>query len=146
MNSVEELITKHEGCESNIYLDSMGIPTIGIGHNLKASPMPSDWTTPLTQDQIDQLFQTDLNNVLTQLTADLPWVNSLDPVRQAVVIDMCFNMGINTLLTFKHTLANIQSGNWQAAADGMLQSLWATQVKSRANEDAQMMVSGAWPT
>jgi lysozyme len=145
IDSVEQLITKHEGCEFNVYLDSKGIQTIGIGHNLQASPMPYGWTTPLTQDQVNELFQSDLNNVLNQLSDNLPWVSKLDMVRQAVVVDMCFNMGIETLLTFKRTLACIESGAWQDAADDMLQSLWALQVPTRAQEDSQMMVSGNWP-
>lgn len=146
MNSVEDLIAKHEGKVATIYNDSRGIPTIGIGHNLQASPLPADMTPPLTDNQIDQLFQSDLSKAIHAVTDSLPWFTSLDQVRQAVVIDMAFNMGINTLLTFHHTLGFIESGSWQQAADGMLSSLWAKQVGRRATEDAQMMLTGQWPS
>lgn len=145
MNSVEDLIAKHEGKKANVYKDSVGIDTIGIGHNLQASPMPADWTQPLTDDQIDQLFQADLQKATEAVTSAIPWFANLDEVRQAVVIDMAFNMGIHTLLTFTHTLGCIEAGNWQAAATGMMQSKWAEQVGKRAEEDAQMMVTGQWP-
>jgi lysozyme len=145
MKTVEELIAKHEGKRSNTYLDSRGIPTIGIGHNLQSDPLPAGWTPPLTDDQIDQLFQKDFKTASDGVISHLPWFASLDEVRQAVVIDMAFNMGIKTLMTFHHTLGFIQEFNWQAAADGMKQSLWATQVGKRAIEDAQMMLTGQWP-
>jgi lysozyme len=143
--TVEDLISKHEGNVSTVYRDSMGIPTIGIGHNLLASPLPTDWTTPLTGDQIDQLFEQDLEAATRAVTLALPWFGQLDPVRSAVVIDMTFNMGIGTLLTFHHTLGFMQSGDWQHAVGGMLSSKWATQVGVRAKEDASMMLSGLWP-
>lgn len=143
--TVEDLISKHEGCEANIYNDSLGIPTIGIGHNLKANPLPAGMSPPLTPDQINQLFQADLAVATNAVTNALPWFSLTDPVRQAVIIDMTFNMGIRTLLTFHHTLGYVQDGDWQNAANGMLASLWAKQVGIRATEDASMMVCGLWP-
>lgn len=145
MNSVEELIAKHEGRRNAVYNDSRGIPTVGIGHNIQAHPLPDGWTSPLTDDQVDQLFQQDLAEATTALVQALPWFSNLDPVRQAVVVDMGFNLGVPTLLTFHHTLGFIQGGQWKLAAANMLESLWAKQVGPRATEDAAMMVSGEWP-
>jgi lysozyme len=145
MNSVEELIAKHEGRVASVYLDTNGIPTIGIGHNLKAHPLPPDIAPPLTDDQIDALFQADLKDAMDGVTQGVPWLYRLDPVRQAVLIDMAFNLGVQGLLGFAHTLGCIEAGNYDAAAQGMLSSLWAKQVGPRATEDAQMMVSGNWP-
>jgi lysozyme len=143
--TVQDLIAKHEGSMPNIYKDTMGIPTIGIGHNLNASPLPAGMTPPLTQAQISQLFQGDLNNVLKDLNNNIPWFSNLDPVRQAVVIDMAFNMGWPTLSKFVNTLGMIKAGNYTGAAAGMLQSAWAKQVPNRAKEDSKMMSSGLWP-
>lgn len=143
--TVEDLIEEHEGRETATYLDAVGHPTIGIGHNLDASPLPPGWSSPLTDDQVDQLFATDLAKVTVGLRGALPWFSRLDSVRQAVLQDMAFNMGTETLLTFKHTLGCVEAGNWQAAHDGMLASLWAKQVPKRAAEDAQMMLTGQWP-
>jgi lysozyme len=41
-------------------------------------------------------------------------------------------MGIKTLLTFHDTLAHIEAGEYDAAADAMASSRWATQVGQRA--------------
>jgi len=55
---------------------------------------------------------------------------------------MCFNMGITKLLGFKNTLRMMKAGDYDGAADGMLQSLWAKQVKGRADELAEQMRHG----
>lgn len=145
MNTVEELIAKHEGRKNATYKDSLGIPTIGIGHNIQAHPLPPGFVSPLTDEQVDLLFQADLANAEAALRQHLPWVDSLSDARLAVLVDMVFNMGIGGVLGFPHTLAAIQAGNWQAAHDGMLASKWATQVGARAKEDAEMMLTGEWP-
>jgi len=51
-------------------------------------------------------------------------------------------MGIGWLTTFKNTVANIRTGNYEAAAKGMLASKWAKQVGARAIRLADMMRKG----
>ena len=75
----------------------------------------------------------------------LPWVTQLNEVRQRVLVDMAFNMGIVGLLSFKRTLATIQAGDYQQAATMMLDSRWAGQVGQRAERLAHMMVTGKDP-
>jgi lysozyme len=63
-------------------------------------------------------------------------------VRQNVLADMCFNLGIGGLLSFKNTLAMVEHGKYEEAAAAMLQSKWATQVGQRAIELSEMMRTG----
>ena len=58
------------------------------------------------------------------------------------MMNMAFNMQ-GKLLTFVDTLAAMKRGDYAAAADGMLNSLWARQVGARATRLAAMMRSGA---
>ena len=69
----------------------------------------------------------------------------MDPVRHAVVLDMAFNLGVSGLKQFKRTLALLKHGRWEAAADAMLDSLWAKQVGQRAVRLAQMVRTMNWP-
>jgi lysozyme len=55
---------------------------------------------------------------------------------------MAFQMGIDGLLGFTGTLAAVQRGDYEAAAKGMLASLWARQTPSRAGRMAAMMRQG----
>ncbi|SHN70613.1 hypothetical protein [Desulfovibrio litoralis] len=68
-----------------------------------------------------------------------------------VLINMCFNLGITKLLTFKKTLHFIRLGDYKQAAKNMMCSLWSKQVGDgiggyfdRAEELAKQMQSGKW--
>jgi len=123
-----------EGRRTKVYLDSVGIPTIGVGRNLK--------DVGLYEDEIDYLLNNDIRRIQVDLDRALPWWRSMDPVRQSVLADMCFNLGINRLLKFTNTLRKMKDGDYQGAADGMKDSLWYSQVKGRAVELVSMMRTG----
>lgn len=140
-------LRRDEGVRYVPYLDNATPPndTTGVGHNLNVSPLPAGWTYPLTDAQVDQLLTGDLNETFMELNTSLPWWTSLDDVRQRVVANMCFNMGIGTLLTFRNTLTDIKLGFYVAAAAGMRSSLWAKQVGARAQRLADAMATGVMP-
>lgn len=128
--TLEQMIERHEGCRTTIYVDSVGVETIGIGHNLHK---------PLSRAAIEHILRDDLNEVINQCLHAFPWFAELTLPRQRVLIDMCFNLGLPRLLGFKKFLEAVSLGNYDTAADEMLDSLWAKQVKGRALELAQMM-------
>lgn len=141
-------LTQEEGDRLTAYRDTEGILTVGIGHNCIASPVegvsvPGD---TITADQEHALFIADCDEAIKELDEHLPWWAQLDDVRQNVLLDMCFNMGIKTLLTFVNTLRFIEEGDYPAAVKGMQGSRWAKQVGKRAVRLEQMMASGQWPT
>jgi lysozyme len=120
----------------------VGIPTVGVGHNLNVSPLPDGWTYPLSDEEVNGLLAGDLLVVFSALDAHLGWWRTLTYARQRVLANMCFNMGINGLLGFHNTLQFIQDGAYEDAAKGMISSKWASQVGQRANRLADMMVQG----
>jgi len=138
---VQEL-RRDEGVRYVPYEDTMGIPTVGVGHNLRASPLPAGWAYPLTDDQVNALLDQDLQNVYHDLDRSLPWWTQLCNVRQRVLANLVFNMGINGVLTFRNTLAAVRQGRYADAKAGMLASKWATQVGARAIRLADMMEQG----
>lgn len=128
-------LKRDEGVRLKPYTDTVGKLTIGVGRNLT--------DVGISDDECTALLQNDIDKVLSQLDRSLPWWRKLDPVRQRVLVNMAFNMGMTGLLTFKNTLAAVQSGSYAAAAAGMLASKWATQVGARAERLADMMRTGA---
>lgn len=127
-------LKRDEGVRLKPYTDTVGKLTIGVGRNLT--------DVGISEDECTALLQNDIAKVLAQLDRSLPWWRKLDPVRQRVLVNMAFNMGMTGLLTFKNTLAAVQSGSYTAAAAGMLASKWATQVGARAERLADMMRTG----
>ena len=132
-------IEADEGCRLVAYPDTLGIYTIGYGHAHVAKG------TVWTQAQADTSFDADLFNAMHDLDFRLAWWRELDVVRAAVLLNMAFNMGVESLLGFHNTLGFIQDGNYAAASGGMLASKWASQVGARATRLANMMKTGATP-
>jgi lysozyme len=135
-------LRRDEGVRYSVYKDTKGIDTVGVGHNLQAKPMPAGWKCPLNDTQVNSLLDDDLEDVFHDLDRNLPWWTDLNDVRQRALSNMCFNLGITKLLGFKNTLVFMRQGKYSQAADGMLASAWATQVKGRAQRLADMMRKG----
>ncbi len=100
----------------------------------------------LTAAQAEVCLDNDIDRSMRDLDEYLPWWRTLDPVRQRVLVNMCFNMGIgngrNGLTSFRNTLRYIKEGNYSHAADNMLASKWAGQVGNRAKRLAELMRLG----
>jgi lysozyme len=113
------------------------------GHNFEAhdETVPEIVSPKMAEDYLDG----DIGDAITGCACHIGPFIDLDPVRQAVLINMCFNLGIKGLLKFKHMLEAIGAQDWQMASLAMMNSLWATQVKGRADELARMMATGEWP-
>jgi lysozyme len=127
----------HEGERLKPYRCTAGKLTIGVGRNLE--------DRGITAQESAYLLSNDITSTQAALLKALPWAGNLDDVRQRVLIDMAFNMGLGTLLTFKRTLAAVQAGQYQQAAVMMLDSRWAGQVGQRAKRLSQMMATGQDP-
>ena len=139
-------LKRHEGERLTAYLDTVGILTVGVGHNCKASPVPGVEKPGdrITQEVSNRLFFEDVQKHEHQILKSLPWISGLVAPRQAVLFNMAFNLGVAGLLSFKNTLSLIEQGKYLAASDAMLKSKWATQVKGRAVELAEQMRTGKW--
>ncbi|MBN3848604.1 glycoside hydrolase family protein [Paraburkholderia sp. Ac-20342] len=150
---LEAELRRDEGVRYVPYLDTAKPPkhTVGVGHNLDVSPLPAGWTFPLTDAQVNQLLARDISTSVAKLDANLAWWRQLDEVRQRVVANMVFNMGIGNaalgtgLLGFKNALAAMQRGSYAIAAAAMLNSQWAKQVGARATRLANAMEHGVMP-
>lgn len=127
-------IERHEGRRRTVYFDSLGVPTIGVGRNIRDKG--------LSEDEIDYLLQNDVRECLADLVT-FPWFDALDNVRQNVLIDMRFQLGAAGFRKFKGTLAAVASGDYVKAGDHMQASLWARQVPTRAKTLIRMMKTGA---
>ena len=135
LDSLISQLISDEGIRLKPYRDSLGVLSIGIGRNLD--------DVGITQDEAMLLLQNDIRKAYADLTTALPWVQTLDDVRQNVLIAMTFNMGIGGLLRFKNTLNLIKRHEYNQAASAMLQSLWATQIGARAKRLADQMRTGS---
>ena len=135
MNRIKAQLVRHEGLRLKPYRCTAGKLTIGIGRNLD--------DCGITQSEAYVMLINDIMNCEKQLQSKIPDIyNGLDEVRKSVLLNMCFNLGINGLLGFKNTLAFVKAGDWERAANNMLVSRWAKQVGRRAIELSELMRKG----
>lgn len=138
MNRLEERLRIDEGYRKFVYKCTAGKWTIGVGRNISAGGMG------LSDDEVLYLLRNDIKRVYKELEDNLPWFSELDDVRQEILINMCFNLGINRFLKFRKMLASIELEKWSLAKEHMLDSRWAEQVKGRAIRLANAMEKGAF--
>jgi lysozyme len=134
-------LTQFEGSVPYAYQDHLGFWTIGIGRLIDQRKGGG-----LSQDEIAYLLDNDIRKCTTKVLAAFPWAADLNEPRMAVLVNMCFQLGMNGLLGFTNTLADIKAGNFDDAALGMLRSKWATQTPDRAKCLSKQMATGEWQT
>lgn len=132
-NEFIEMIKLHEGYRDRVYVDTTGNRTIGYGWNL---------SQPICKEAAEAQLMHQLKDAEAQVRKHINFFDNLSQARQEVLIEMCFNMGIDTLLTFKNTLRLMEASNHEKAADQMLRSLWAQQVGQRAKTLAKKYRNG----
>ena len=135
MDKIRRLLKLHEGVKSKPYKCTAGFLTIGVGHNIDAKP--------LSNEAINQILEDDIEDALREVEMLSFW-HDLDEVRQAVLIDMCFNLGFSGLRKFSKMLEALSFGDYVEAANQMMDSRWANQVGGRSKRLGKMMVSGNW--
>lgn len=135
MNSgkIKDLLLLHEGYRQFPYKDSKGILTIGIGTNLESDG--------LTECQAWSIANDKVTCIKDSLLDQLPFFGGLNEVRQAVLIDIAYNCGVNGLMAFKRMLHAASLENYVKAGDEIEDSQLAPKRKERL---AQMMRSGEW--
>lgn len=133
-------LRRDEGVRYVPYLDSVGIKTVGVGHNLEAHPL--ELTYPLTDEQVNQILADDLVRVFSGLDRKIGWWRNLSCARQRVLANMAFNLGVDGLLEFRRMILAVDRGHYDQAAREMLNSKWAKQVFNRAIRLAEMMAKG----
>ena len=151
---IEELI-KHEGLKLQVYKDTLGIDTIGIGRNLEDRGISQEELDDLDIPNMDVIYkygiteadavylaQNDVQIVEDELLRAHPCVDRLDSVRQLILMDMAFNMGVPRLCKFQKMWNAIHEEKYDVAAKEMLDSRWANQVKSRSVKLANAMHNG----
>ena len=131
MERLTETLIRHEGLRLEPYRCTEGKLTIGVGHNLDDNPISKRAAMLILED--------DIAHCLVDLRNNISGFIYMPPIVQEVLVNLCFNMGINRLLGFKKTLGHLREGNYPAAADELLDSRYARQVGRRANELADTL-------
>ena len=121
MNLLDRVLV-HEGFRAKPYQDSLGVLTIGHG------------ITWISEEESTVIVEGRLIANLKHIGKLWPWLADHPQVITEVIVEMTYQLGVAGVGGFKNMLAAIQAGDYTTAAQEGINSRWAKQTPSRANE------------
>lgn len=139
---LNKLENSEEGFRQFLYDDKTGRRltghpgkiTIGIGWNIDDQGCPIEIARSVARYFIKA------NDAL--LSKLFTVYNSLDQVRQCVLVDMMFNLGFNKFTKFRRFILAVEAKDWAIAANEMRNSLWHDQLPDRVDDLANSILTG----
>ena len=129
IDKILQSIRENEGFRLRTYLDSLDFPTIGYGFRIKDLIMPKSAAEIILRHKVFEIIK--------KIEKRFDWFEVMpDPV-QEVIIEMCYQLGLEGFAGFKKTIQYFKKRDWLKAADEMLDSEWAKQTPARANQLSQ---------
>ncbi len=148
MESLRDLIARHEGKRLKVYFCPAGHHTIGYGHNIDAHGLPDEMASYLrlhgeiTEEMAEQLLDRAIEAATWQCRDLFPGFDGFSEARRFALVDFCYNIGAGGIRKFKKALAAISEKRWNDAADEIQDSKYFTQVGERAREIVAMIRQG----
>jgi lysozyme len=133
LDRVRKRLIQEEGLKLQLYHCTAGKLTIGVGRNVE--------DRGITHDTAMQMLDEDIDICVGELEKNLSWFEDAPDKIQEVLIDLCFNMGINRLMGFVKTLHKLKTGAYKEAAEELLDSRYASSVPNRAKRNADIIAS-----
>jgi len=116
------------------YEDTRGKVTIGYGRNLTDKG--------LSLEEVLMLLNSDLADAVDDVRHVCSVYDQLSRTRQLVMVSLAFNLGRQRLSLFVHFLGALHRGDWEEAADELLNSQAAkVDAPARYQQLAAMMRS-----
>ena len=142
ISQLKKQLIDHESMKLELYKCTAGFWTIGVGRNLSSRGISVETAV----DMLDE----DIEICISELDKVFPWWRKGNDARQHALIDLHFNLGINTLLSFKKTMNLWEEAvhgrvNWSQVADELLNSKYAEQLPNRSKTIATMIETGELP-
>ena len=135
LHALEEHLVWAEGERLDLYKDSVGIYTIGVGHNIQEKGVSHAVSRLMLKE--------DIQSVVDDCRTLAYW-HDLGSVRQLIVADMVFNLGLSRFLKFINLNGALAIGDYVLAGAEMKDSTWYTQVGRRAVKLRDAMITGVW--
>ena len=135
MKLLVDMIKEHEGLRLKPYHCTADKLSIGYGRNLD--------DRGITNEEADFMLRNDIQLCYQELDC-FSWFRDLDEIRQYSLVDLCYNLGLPKLLTFRKALAAMAEGDYEKAADEFLDSKWAKNdvPKWRSTKITEMIRTG----
>ena len=148
MKNLIDSIRQHEGFKSEPYLDTVGVPTIGIGHAYPGRTLEqvmAMYPVGVTLQQAEEILMRDLEAARKGAWGVVRNFDAIDQARQEALIELAFNLGPQKLANFRKMLAAVNDHRWGEAAVQLCDSKWWSDVKPRrALHLASQLITGIY--
>lgn len=143
---LEKMLIVDEGLRLKLYKCPAGYWTIGVGHNLEADGLSEEqikalYSQGITEKHAKSILSEDVNKAIKGAILIIGanvW-SRLSVPRQHAIINLVFNLGIGGFAKFKQTIQAIKRGDWEDVEKRLRASLWAKQVKKRADRVIKLL-------
>ncbi len=139
-NRLTETLKRHEGLAKVVgkrvypYKCPAGYLTIGYGRNLDG--------VGISFEEAEILLNNDIDNAIKAVRIVFPDFDSIDDVRQEVLVNLMFNIGYVKFTQFKKMIAAVKIKDFKEAAKQLRDSQWYNQVGNRGKELVNMLEKG----
>tara|TARA_R100001440_G_scaffold26368_1_gene42913 strand:- start:9095 stop:9535 length:441 start_codon:yes stop_codon:yes gene_type:complete len=133
LEELKEHIKYEEGIKYEIYNDSLGYKTFGVGHLVRASDPENDMEvgTEVSKERVDECFDVDLQIAINDAETFCEQMQVDENVKECVT-HMVFQLGLPRLNKFKNFKQALLDGDIKTAQAEMKDSLWYRQTTNRA--------------
>jgi lysozyme len=129
--NIKEMLIKNEGLVLQVYKDSLGYDTIGVGRCLDKNG--------ISEDEAMYLLENDIERVIASLDKNWKVWRTFPPIAQEVCVDCTFQMGISGWMNFRRTRALMEMGAWLEASEEILRSKYNTQTPVRCARNSRKL-------
>ena len=134
----------HEGVRTQMYLDSLGKATIGIGHLIKPHERERYAEgVEISMDEVEELFEMDLNRAAAGAESLIKECigHDLPPHVEEVILEMVFQLGTTGVSKFKKFWKALRVKDWKKASEEMKDSRWHSQTTKRCESLAEIVAN-----
>ena len=134
----------HEGVRTQMYLDSLGKATIGIGHLIKPHERERYAEgVEISMDEVEELFEMDLNRAAAGAESLIKECigHDLPPHIEEVILEMVYQLGTQGVRNFKKFWKALRVKDWKTAASEMKDSRWHKQTTKRCESLAEIVAN-----
>ena len=140
---LRRVIRENEGVKYQVYKDSLGKTSAGIGHLMPDDVLPEGHA--VSPEMVEAWFEADLSGAYdgARRIAGGAWSGMSEPRREAL-IDFVYQCGAGGALKFRRCVRAIRDHAWAAAAVEHLDSKGARQVPGRFMRRAKIFAYGSY--
>lgn len=127
-------LIQQEGIVPHFYLDSRGVPTGGIGRNLRS--------VGFRDDEILLMYDNDFTDALIGVRQIFKDLDIYPMGVKVALISLRFQLGQAGFLKFQKFIGAIKSQDWTSAAKHLKNSKLYQQTPKRVEQNARFILSG----